>query len=363
VVYKAYTAAQRALDTTVREASGRVELVFAGKREPWQLSLDLDGPLSREVMHGILRELKEDGLRDWLLLHRMAGQQGASGSFIWTRDEHLERTAYATRVKGKNTSLQEISDRVVSRLWRLKRAEIRAEVQRGDNLSWVRVGPFGLLDILAGTDELTKAGRKLTSARMALNPVIYEGAERGSAHPHFALLPEATLKLPAAPLRLAVELTYWWHDQRRLVMQDGIAEITAATLWDWVGLRAGKNTNRKRWPAVHRSLERSLAQLANAIGINWTTDGAVGPRQIYRITPPISWRDRAVLGVPPAYLATGSTPRTGAELKTWREQRGLSQRELGCLLGISQPTLGRREKAATLPAELIAQLATIDSER
>lgn len=352
-------------DGVVNPDEGYVELVWDGRPRPLQLRLNLDGAgtMPREVLRGILAELAADGVRDWLVLHRMAGAQGATGSFRWSWAEHRERTAYARRVQRKNVTDEELAAAVVSRLHRLTRAELRYFLDLENHArGWVRVGPFGLLDVPAGREEMTAAGRSLRLARMRINPALYEGAHREAKDPHFTLLPEAALELPGPSLRLLVELVYAWQDSRDPA---GVVR-KAGTLWEYAHIRQRQHTQRKRWQEATTTLDRELDKLGKTVGLDWTRDpGHGGPELRYTIRPPASWTDRTIYGAPPLYVSKAAVPQTGAELAAWRKARGLSLRALEALCGVGYRTLSRAEhtEAQPLAPELTDALARAVTER
>lgn len=348
--------------TRVSRTDGWAELVWNGRPRPLQLRLTFRDSevVAAELVRGILAELQEDGVRDWLTLHRMAAEQGATGKVRWTWAEHRERTAYDRMIRSKNATDAELAAKVVGRLERMKGAELRWNVStEGGKYAWARIGPFGLIDIPAGGGVLTDAGREQRVAKIVLNPAIYEGAARGSKAPHFALLPERALELPGPQLRL---LAHLFLDFTYAGEADGVSR-TAGKLWSYAGIQAGEDTPRKRWPDATRALARILDAVGDAVGWDWSREpGEAGehPDTLYRVRPPAWWTDRVLRGVPADYgPSLASVPRTGAELKTWRTARGLSQREVAALVGVSQPTILRAEKRAEGPLDpdLAAALA------
>jgi len=340
-----------------------LELVWDGRPKPIQLRLDFDGQgiIDAELLRGILGELAEDGVRDWLTLHRMAGEQGASGRILWTWQEHRQRTSYDRLIATKNATDAELAEAVVQRLWRMKQTELRllAAGATGDALGWRRVGPFGLLDIPAGVDVLTKAGRSLRAAVVDINPDTYRGAQRGVKSPHFALLPEAALELPPRAMRL---LAFLFYDFTYAYKDGGEVTRTAAQLWEYASIRQGKRTPPKRWPAAIKTLEADLDTIGRAVGAGWgwTRQGEATAAATYKIRPPYWWTDRAVLGVPAHYgPSLAAVPRTWGEVREWRSRNGLSQRKVAELLGCAQATVsrGERDPATPLPPGAVDRLA------
>jgi hypothetical protein len=331
---------------------GDVVLSWDGRRQPMQLVLlpDEGESLDVELTKIILTELGEDGLRDWLVLHRMASDQGGTGAFRWSWDEHRQKTNYLTRLAHKNATEADLARGVRQRLGRLKRAEIWLEARRDDQLVRRRVGPFGLIDIEAelfkdhGQTPMVVSGR--------LNPEIYRGA-RGSV---FTLVPEAILARPIAEVRLLTLASFPW----RAGDEKGVATLRAKTLWDYAGLRAGKYTDARRFTDARRALERLLQNLEKHAGVTFA-GGGDGPDAVYRLTAPTWWRDRVVHGVGPvlASKATLAVPRTGAELAALRKAKALTARAVAEVLGVNHSTVLRAESkpSAPLPPEWLPRLA------
>ena len=322
------------------------ELVWSGRPRPLQLRLNfadrrnIDGALLRDL----LSELRADGVRDWLVLHRMAAEQGATGNFRWTWADHRERTDYARRVASKNATDADLAAAAMRRISRMQQAELRwyRPGADRDTLEWVRIGPPWLVDIPAGIEVLHEAGRSLQAAAMSLNPATYKGARRGAEKPHFVLVPESALELPAAEMRLLAHLSFDWTYAQD---PDGVCR-KASTLWDYAGIRTGRETPKRRWKEATATLERVLARLATGAKVEWEPDGESGlATSRYRIRPPDWWNDRVLFGVSPHYARLASVPRTWGELRTWRRSRSLTQQQIADAIGVSRGTVARNEKA------------------
>lgn len=330
----------------LRKATRTYELVWGGKRTPLQLALlpDETGPsLEGAVVRSILDMLAADGVRDWIVLHRMAGEQGSTGLFRWSWADHRDRTDYARRIASKNATDAQLCQEVLARLWRLKMAELRIEHRYDDGrVDWVRVGDHGLIDIPAGRDELLGEDRMTHVAAIQINARLYAGAHASSNKPLFALVPEAALTLPAMELRLATLLSFQW------TYNDGSSRLLARTLWEYAGIRDGLSTDRKRWPDARRALDRALERAGKAIGIDWTVEGE-GAEALYTIRAPTWWADRALRGVPPQLpKGQAGVPRTGAELREWRQERGLTLRDLSAAIEVPRSTLSDVENRPDL---------------
>jgi hypothetical protein len=347
---------------SIQGAGATVELVWDGRRTPVQLALDLGddaATLDWVTVRGILAELHEDGLRDWLILHRMAGEQGGTGRLRWSWADHKERTPYAYKIQRGRSDDSELAGATVRRLWQLKRAEIRLyspQTLSDGTTPWRRVGDYGLIDIPAGRDDLSASKDRLRLAAITINPAIYAGAKRQSVAANFMLLAESAVALPGDALRLLSLLACDWHYARE---HSGIVR-EAATLWEYATIREGRRTPRKRWPEATRTLERILAKLAEDGHIaDWKREDGDGAAAMYRIRPPRWWVDQVLLDVPPDFgKSLASTPKTGTELKGWRDARGWSRAEVARLAGVSESTIKRCERDPTkpLPVRLVGRL-------
>lgn len=339
--------------------NGTLELVWDGKPKPYNLSLDLGPGFEGALVRGILAELAADGLRDWLVLHRMAAEQGRSGALTWRWSEHRERTAYDRRIRSDNASDAEQADAVTRRLFRLKRAELKQSIRRTDGkLAWARIGPHGLLDIPAAVEE---ADRSLELARLTINPALYSGAKVDAEEPHFTLLPDSVLALDGETLRLATLVAIQLRYARD---NGGTSTLKASTLWEWWGRDASK---RKHWPRLNERLARALDTLGErgVLG-GWDREaGAPGPEARYELHAPAWWRDQVIHHVPPELPPSRATlPRTGEELRAWRSAHGLSQAAAAGALGVGKRTIARAELAPAEPLgrALATALATWEPE-
>jgi hypothetical protein len=325
-----------------RTDGGSFELVWAGERRAYQLALHFGTPdFDVCIIKGILDELQEDGLRDWLLLHRMAAEQGRKGSFVWRWSEHRDRSAYARRVRQNNVTDRAAAEAVTARLWRLKSAEVRAyRTGRGAREGWVRLGPFGLLDIPAGI----RNGTFLESAMLAINPALYEGARHDSPAPHFALLPEEALLLDGKRLRLATMATL----AMRYARDEGcVVQRKARSLWEDLNAESGAPP-AKRWPRAEGSLHQALDELGRigVLGAWERAPGPVGPEVLYTLRPPPWLRDQLVHGVTPELGPSKvDLPATGAALIAWRLTKGWSQAQAAKELKVGIATIKRAEGA------------------
>jgi len=333
-----------------------------GSKPPHQLALGFPASVDAAIVAGILDELQTDGLRDYLVLHRMAAEQGRTGAIRWSWREHRERTAYDRRIRAGNLNDPKAQWDVTARLWRLKSAELRETVAMpGGKTRFERIGPFGLIDIPAGYGE----EGALDLAPIELNPAIYRGAAVGTQKRgrNFTMLPDAAFALDGRALRLAVLLALQMRITRDAAA--GTVRITASKLWEWLGSRGGdpKAIPRKRWQATDDTLRKVLAVLEGASVIGtWNREGGEDalPGALYQIDPVAAWRDAVVHRVPPALPPSkAAIPWTGEGLRRWREEHLLSQAAAAAELGVGVATVKRAEGNPTkeLGAALVEALA------
>lgn len=324
---------------------GRLALVWKGGKDPVQLSLEWTQDLGGAALQGILKGLHEDGIRDWLILHRLTDEQGRDGGCTWTWNEHKARSVYARRLKQKNATEKELQHDVSERLRWLARSELRLyqDVPRVKGQKptrrWVRVGDHGLIDIPAGVDSFDG----MEAARVNFNAAIYGGASKDGGN-CYGLVSEEALMLSGKALRVAALLACqrWYAADKT----GGELVWTARHLWEVSTLRGGDPA-----PKTRQRAGEALVRLLDTLGDvgelgNWEQldPGEVTPETRFRLVPPSWWRVQAVHRVPRVLPAlTAGVPRTGAELKAWRERAGLSQREAAGRLGVPQPLVSREE--------------------
>jgi hypothetical protein len=315
---------------------GGVRIVWDGKPRGEQLRFafaDLDVSMSMAL--GIKEALGAEGLRDYAILHRMAAQQGRSGTFKWTWAAHRHATRHASRVRSSNTTDDEACDAVVKRIWKLARAQLHVEVEVNGKRAWKVVGEDPLVFVTGGVE----VGRRIEGLTLRLNAALYEGAKRDAAKPYFTFIPEAVLDLPASALCLAVMLVFRWRIARD---KGGVVELDEAALlrlMDETVLPASRHN-----AAATKKLHATLAQVAEAMGSGFAWEPVEGGK--YRVTPPRFWVDSVVHGATPVLPPTTTdAPGTGRELVAWRDKNGLTQARAAELLSVSVRTIRNAELA------------------
>lgn len=345
-----FMARQKALTTDERSnaveaiAGGGVRVFWDGKPRGEQLTFAFAArDATLRTAFEIVDELGAEGLRDYVILHRMAAAQGRTGTFRWTWEAHRHATRHATRVRSSNTTDDDAREAVVKRLWRLTRAELHIEVERDGRRAWKVVGDDPLVYVTGGVEQ----DGRIEGMTLRLNKALYEGATRGNKKPYFTPLPEAVLDLPATAFCLAVMLSFSWRYAHDV---GGVVELSADDLQ-----RAMDTTESSRARSRHRTAAAAhahdtLDRVAAAMGDGCRWEPVEGGK--YRVTPPRFWVDSVVHGATPVLPpTTKGAPTTGLQLVAWREKHKLSQVAAAGVLGVGVQTIKRAElvPGATLP--------------
>lgn len=320
-----------------------IRVVWDGKprREQLSLAFALRGAVQTAVFRDILRELKGEGLRDYVILHRLAAEQGRTGRLFWTWEAHKRATAHERRVRAGNRRDDAARDETIARIWRLASAELHVEVERNGTRAWKVVGEAPLVNVTGGVEH----GGRLEGLELVLNPALYEGARADGGEElrrYFTLLPEAVLRLPSLPFCLAVMLGFRFRYARDT---GGLVALSGEELHGYL--------EAVRWRVKNRAdATETLHNALDAIALAWGDGCRCEPVEggVYRITPPRAWVDAVVHEVPPELPPTrAKTPKNGRELIAWREARDLSQRDAARVLGIGFRTLQRAEARMAEP--------------
>lgn len=325
---------RRHLAEATRE--GGVRIVWDGRPRAEQrrfafAALDVE---MREVV-GIKDELGAEGVRDYLILHKMADAHGRTGTFVWTWAQHRKATRHHTRIRASNVDDAKACDAVVQRIHRLARAQLHVEVELDGRRAWKVIGEEGLVVIVGGVE---RKGGSIEGLKLRLNKALYAGASRDAKRAHYTMIPEAVLELPAAALCLATLLVFQWRyavdESRGTVVLD---EDKVLRLMDETSLTATRHQTR-----AAGKMRRTLDDVVRAMGDGCTWEPVEGEK--VRITPPTWWVDHAVHGAPmPHPLPPAQHPRTGVELVAWRREHKLTQAEAAAALGVGERTIRNAE--------------------
>ena len=320
-----------------------IRVVWDGRPRPEQLSLAfaMRGEVQEHVFRAILRELKGEGLRDYVILHRLAAEHKRTGRFFWTWEAHKRATAHEQRVRASTKRDNEARDETIARIWRLSRADLRVLVELHGRRIWKRIGEAPLVNVTGGVEY----GGRIEGLELVLNPALYEGATPeylSGKDPYFTLLPEAVLRLPSLPFCLAVMLAFEFRSARD---KGGVVTLSEEKLHSYLEAASWRDHHRAD---ASRALRNALDAIARAWGDGCRCEPVEGGA--YRITPPRAWVDAVVHDVPPELPPTrAKTPKNGRELIVWREACDLSQRDAARALGVGFRTLQRAEARTTEP--------------
>jgi hypothetical protein len=343
---------------TVTRMGGRrvfLRVRWEGKLKPVQLALSFTSDITETVLGAVLEELSDDGLLDWLVLHKMADEQGRTGEFRWTWERHRQLAGYDKRVRegwkrhDEHGAVVRVTDDDLRRactrhLWQLTRAELFDEVDGKLARSPVGDGPFLAITAIGDPKGLRPDG-DFTVALMAWNKVLYEGAHRDARAPHHTGIPSGIFNLRGPARRLAVFLCL----SERMHRDDGMyVTLSETSLMLYAGIRGDGKPSRRHITDARRELARHLEAVHAAISDGSAGTWRTGPTGRVYDHAPARWRvERDLLGAAPDRPALRlDVPRTGIELKAWRDARQLSQREVAELLGVSERTIRTAEKAA-----------------
>lgn len=322
---------------------------------PVQFSLSFMGTPTATLILAVLTELSEDGLRDWLTLHRMAARQGRVGHFTWTWAEHKQATAYEARIRHSSVSEDEARSAVMSRLWALHGADLWVEGKNeSGELVRHRVGEQGLISI----DATRHRGDNIEAAMIRINPALYASARHDTEEKHFTPIPEAVLRLNGPALRLGAMLAFefrWARDVGANV------EIEESELFLLAGIHRDGRPKPGELTHARRTLQNVLTTTLEALGEGASFeyfDEPTGRR--YVIRSPNWLRDALVHGVPPVLpeACPSSLPRTGEQLVEWRKKKDWTQERVAKQLGVTKRTVQSAESRpkATLPPSMLLNL-------
>jgi hypothetical protein len=322
---------------------------------PSEFSLSFLGTPTATVIRAVLNELKDDGLRDWLTLHRMAARQGRVGHFVWTWAEHKQATAYEARIRHSSVSEDEARNAVMRRLWSLHGADLWVEGQNeSGEVVRQRVGEQGLISI----DATRHRGDNIEAAMIRINPSLYTSARHDVEEKHFTPIPEAVLRLNGPALRLGAMLAFefrWARDAGASM------QIEESELFLLAGILGDGKPSPDDLTHARRTLKNALAEALSALG-----EGAAfslteeSTSRHYTILPPQWLKDALVHGVPPELPETcpSSLPRTGEQLIEWRKKKNWTQERVAKQLEVGISTIKRAElrPKETLPKTMLQKL-------
>lgn len=339
-----HRAAPADLDTS--EDGLRVELLGAGGHVQLELPY---GESWGEALIQLLRRLRGDeGLRHWTALLRLWSVEGKRrGSVRWMLDDHL-------RALGLRPDDLEARRAIAAQVAAMTQVEVVVYGKDGGQRSRAPL-------VLVGRryERIDGAGWAMEGLELLPNPLLYEGVRttEGSLGTNWAPAPvELAMVSPASHpglqgLGLVLTMRLRWDTGRGL---DG-STYTGRSLLELAGIKVSRAHPGRAWARLERLL-RKLSEIESLV-YRWEAPPAADA--ICRIWPAAWQADRLQRGLARHVEERPSDqllPRTGAELASWRADRGLSQRELAASLGLSfrqvqyAESPGRR--AAALPRDV-----------
>lgn len=330
--------------TTIND---RIELLAPGGGCV-QLTLDLDGQGSPgEALITALREMRGwKGLRHWAAVQKLLSVDGGRQGWVrWTLNGHLD----ALGVSVKNRSKAGVRVNVARQVEAFTKIEIAVYAEDG-TLRTRRP----ILLVGAKYDRLKGSAWELDGMQLTINPLLYAGVREASGklgrnwHPAPVELAAVNEREHPYTIALGLILPIRW----RLALEEGHDHLA---LTGERALRLAGITYKpsdRRWLAKNgahawEALERDLAELARIGGLGrlaW--DAADTPRTLagrLHLWPAAWQRDRTIHAVRPRELPPGPAVLTGAELKAWRDRRGLTQTKAAETLHVGRRTIARAE--------------------
>lgn len=349
---------------TLTAKDGRIELIAPG-RGCVQLTLDLEGDSSpSEALITALREMRgTKGLRHWAAVQRLLSVEGGRQGWVrWTLDSHLE----ALGLSVKHRSQADVRAQVARQVEAFTKIEIAVYAEDGTLRT-----RLPLLTVGAKYDRLKGSAWELDGMELQINPLLYSGVREVGGrlgrnwYPAPVELAAVDDKHHPYTITLGLILPMRW----RRALDDGHDHIThtgeSALRMAGIPYKA----HDRQWVAKHggdawRRLERDLKELHRIGGLGrWDWDAADTPHTLAGRLHlwPAEWvLDRTLHDVTPVERPLGPAVLTGAELKTWRTRRGLTQAQAAKTLHVSRPTIARAEAhpAEPLSTALTAKLRT-----
>jgi hypothetical protein len=328
-----------------RHEDGWVELVPPrGSGKP--VALGLPGVVAEGFVHALREWRSYRGLRHWAAFQHGLSANRREGWFVWTMERHLEAMGIP-RSEWREELLREVAEDV--ELFTELEFAVR-DAPNGKVRQRFKVFEVVKQDVLDGTRW------RLDGTRFRPNSLIYSGVrkESGALGSNFGWAPAELPRIrdnrygPAIVLGLLLPIRWRW-----VLLNEGKDHLalSGANVLEVAGIRFHRNEPGKAWTR----LDRNLLELQRVDGVGrwewdeWGEEQKRLPdlRNILRLYPPDWVRDRMLHGVTP--LELGPAPLTGAELRGWRERRGLSQAAAAKTLAVGLRTMKRAEVEATKP--------------
>ena len=321
----------------------RVELFDRTKNKCVQLAIDAeDGSLQEEIIKALRDTISPEGFKHWAALLLLMSKQGARQGWVrWTMEDHLNALGYSDRVRYNQQRLDEIA-KVIELFTKLElivynpTGTVRAESP--------------LVHVGTRYKRLEKSRWQLDGLELRINPLLYSGVrnmETGKPGNQWFPVPEELAQIDhirhpnAIPLALLMAIRWHWDLFQGDQQKKYYLALKGKNLLELADMEVG-NTNKKR---TWIQLERELDELKK-IGLlgHWEWHGQERSQEgVCRFYPAEWLLDRTVRKLRPTEAIPIDIPKTGKELRSWREEKGWTQATLAKHIGVSRKTIIRAE--------------------
>jgi hypothetical protein len=326
------------------DAITRVELLAPGSTVQLHLPLpELEG-LQDHAIQALRRLRGTKGLRHWAALLRLFSVEGGrSGTYRWLLDEHLTAMGYDERRRRD----PKVRDEAAAEIEALASLELAIYTQGGVLRERRR-----LLLETGRFERLVGSQYKLDGIEFQMNQRVYGGVRASTGEIGHKWMPAPIelaridhVRFPYAhALGMLLAIRFRW----RLDESADFLAIKGEKLIELAGIPLQKAHPERIWKKLGHTLD-VLQEIGQISRYEWD-DAPWSMAGICRIWSSPWILDRVVRGVLPEETPPDrDKPVTGAELKTWREKRGWSQRETAKQLKVTAMAISKAEAKPNEP--------------
>lgn len=342
-----------------------------GKPNPVQLSL-FDANPTETTIRIIRRWSGGLGLRVWAAFQRLLSVEGArTGEVTWTLAAQLDAMGIASKHRAEMgpdiaAIVEKLTQIQLAVVYKAKDGTERRRCRR-PLLKVEEAEDVEVEDVEAG-EERSKRWQ-LDSLRLSINSDLYSGVKDGRAQGrNWGNAPVEIARIDHAKYSSAIALGMIIPIRLRLYRNDhpgsAFVPISGQKLLEAADIAFVKRREAEAW----RTLTVNLEVLQRAGGIErWEWEhGKPGLSSDCRLFEAQWSADRSLRGIkpderPPAPEALAVTK--GADLETWREARGLSQRQAADMIGMTRQAWSKAEAARARPVSARLRRALSDLPR
>ena len=294
-------------------------------------------------------------LRTWAGLLVQLSEQGATGTLVWSLDDHLKACGYSPRARRKGTIRQDEAARVEALVnvfqlrWidRTNRVRHRFPVFQVDHYIDHPEGDrwqLGTIEMHINRQLLYRGVRNHRTGKLGTNWYPAPTAIAGIDHRH-----------KRHALALALLLPGWfslaWRENHRAHV-----DRRGDTLLGRARIPYDRRKAGRAWKALRDNLDE-LVRVGQLERWEWrrNPETMAGVARLYAA----DWLvDRTVGGLEGRLPAPAPSINTGADLKAHRKAKGWTQQQAAEALGVSRDTVGRAERAPKkrLPRSILKAL-------